>query len=171
MDELEKSPITGTEIAYLYICHRKLWLFRKWIRPENEHTNVQIGKFIQESTFLRHMNKKEVPLGHIGRVDWAELDKGVIHEMKKSKAPANAENAQTRYYIWWMRSKGIPIYECIIHYPKQKRTKKMIWDKEMGEHVEQDLAEVRKIIYLSKVPSVNEKTYCKSCAYEEFCFA
>jgi CRISPR-associated exonuclease Cas4 len=78
MDELEKSPITGTEIAYLYICHRKLWLFRKGIRPENEHTNVQIGKFIQESTFLRHMNKKEVPLGHIGRVDWAELDKGVI---------------------------------------------------------------------------------------------
>ena len=171
MYELKHSPITGTEIVYLYICHRKLWLFRKGIRPENEHANVQMGKFIQESTFLRHQNKKEIPLGHIGRVDWAELDKGIIHEVKKGRAPSKAEDAQTRYYLWWMRSKGIPVTECVIHYPKQKRTKKLSWDLKVAKAVEQDLAEVRKIISLSMVPPLTEKTYCKSCAYEEFCFA
>jgi CRISPR-associated exonuclease Cas4 len=52
--------ITGTEVSYLYICHRKLWLFHHGIRMEAENTHVQIGRLIQEETFSRH--PKEIPL-------------------------------------------------------------------------------------------------------------
>ncbi|MBW2111283.1 MAG: CRISPR-associated protein Cas4 [Deltaproteobacteria bacterium] len=163
--------ITGTEMAYLYICPRKLWLFHHGIRPENEHVNVQIGRFIQESTFTRQDNKKELVLGNIGVVDWAELGKGIIHETKKGKAPARAEDAQVRYYMWWMRKHGICIHTAIIHYPKQKRTRKLFWTQDMAFSVKNDLAQARDVVVAAVPPAFNLKNICKNCAYQEFCLA
>ncbi|NCD33749.1 MAG: CRISPR-associated protein Cas4 [Spartobacteria bacterium] len=164
-------PITGTEMAYLYICPRKLWLFHHGIRPENEHVNVQIGRHIQETTFMRQENKKELALGNIGVVDWAELDKGLIHETKKSTCPAQAEVAQTRYYMWWMRHHGMDIHCCIIHYPKQRRTKELKWDEAMNALVEEDLQRARALVAQSTPPVFECKSICKNCAYQEYCMA
>jgi CRISPR-associated exonuclease Cas4 len=167
----EQKIITGTEIAYLHVCPRKLWLFHHGIRPENEHSNVQIGRFVQETSFTRHENEKELVLGNIGVVDWAELDKGVIHEIKKGKAPFGAEEAQVRYYMWWLRARGVNVHTCIIHYPKQKRTRVLPWIAEMEESVGADLTKARRIVESSQAPLPAAGTICKSCAYEEFCFA
>lgn len=163
--------ITGTEIAYLYICRRKLWLFHHGIRPENEYGNVQIGRFIQETTFTRHEDKKEIVLGTIGVVDWAEINRGIIHEIKKSKAPARAEDAQVRYYMWWMRTHGMNIHTAIIHYPKQRRTRKLPWTQNMEETVLKDLFDARNVVKSPAPPGLNSMAICKSCAYQEFCFA
>lgn len=162
--------ITGTEIAYLYICRRKLWLFHHGVRLENEHANVQIGRFIQQSTFTRYENRKEIVLGNIGVVDRAELKKGIIHETKKGKAPAKADEAQVCYYMWWMRNHGIKIHTCIIHYPKQKRTRELAWTPDMEQAVKDNLAEARKIVNGSVPPVFTAKNICKRCAYQEFCF-
>lgn len=169
--ETNPYPITGTEIAYLHICRRKLWLFHHGIRPENEHSNVQVGRFIQESTFTRHENNKEISLGRIGVVDWAELDKGIIHEIKKGKAPGKAELAQTRYYMWWMRKRGMNIHTCIIHYPSKKRTERMVWHDEMVVKAEEDLRHARKICDRSSPPKYLPLPYCEKCAYQEYCAA
>lgn len=163
--------ITGTQMAYLHICPRKLWLFRHGIRPEQENVNVQIGKHIQETTFERQENKKEVALGGIGVVDWAELNKGIIHETKKGKCPANAEVAQTRYYMWWMRNNGMSVERCIIHYPKQRRTKELPWSEEMNQLVAEDLQRAAAIIVQPQPPPFEYKSICKSCAYQELCMA
>jgi len=64
---------------------------------ESENSHVQIGKLIQEDSFSRH--PKEIPIGDIGVIDWAEFKRGVIHETKKAKCPKDAEIAQTRYYL------------------------------------------------------------------------
>jgi len=163
----KEQTITGTEMAYLYICPRKLWLFHNGIRPENEHVNVQIGRLIQETTFSHH--EKEIPLGEIGVIDWAEFKHGRIHETKKGKCPGDAEIAQTRYYLWWLRRNGANIDTCIIHYPKQKETKELKWDDSMSIDVENDLKCAREIIGLTVPPEFKELKYCRSCAYFDFC--
>jgi len=170
-DIFNHTLITGTEIAYLYICPRKLWLFHHGIRPENEYVNVQIGRHIQETTFTRQENKKELALGGIGVVDWAELNKGVIHETKKSKCPAQAEFAQTRYYMWWMRHNGMDIHTCIIHYPKQRRTKVLEWDESMNAQVNADLKQARTLVGAASPPTFEYRNICKNCAYQEYCMA
>lgn len=159
--------IKGKEIEYLYVCIRKLWLFHHGIRPEMENQNVQIGMLIGETTFSRH--EKEIALGEIGVIDWAEFKHGRIHETKKSKCPGDAEIAQTRYYLWWLRENGANIDTCIIHYPKQKITKELKWDDLMSEDVENDLKRAREIIGLTSPPEFKELKYCRSCAYFEFC--
>ncbi|MDD4736954.1 MAG: CRISPR-associated protein Cas4 [Kiritimatiellae bacterium] len=158
-------------MAYLYICPRKLWLFHHGIRPENEHVNVQIGRHIQETSYERQEARKEIALGGIGVVDWAELDKCVIHEVKKSKCPRHAEVAQTRYYMWWMREHGIPIKRCVIHYPKQRRTWNLDWTDDMTERVQDDLARACAVIALPVPPPFECMSICKKCAYEEYCSA
>ncbi len=161
--------ITGTEMVYLHLCRRKLWLFHHGIRPENENVAVQIGKLIGEKSFGRA--KKELKLGDIGVVDWAELQHGVIHETKKAKCPMGAEVAQVRYYLWWMREQGMNIDRCLIHYPKQKRTREVVWEDSMRPQVEQDLSEARAIVASPRPPAFNKLKWCRSCAYAEFCMA
>ena len=156
-------------MAYLHICRRKLWLFHHGIRPENENTAVQIGRHIGESTFKR--THKEIKLGDIGVVDWAELPHGVIHETKKAKCPMQADFAQVRYYLWWMRSHGIGVERAIIHYPKQKRTTEIVWDGTMDEQVEADLTSARNIVAQPAPPEFQPLKWCKRCAYAEFCMA
>ena len=160
---------TGTEIAYLHICQRKLWLFHHGIRLESENTNVQIGKFIQQTTFTRHEKRKEIALGNMGVVDWAELDKGIIHEIKKGKAPANAEDAQVRYYMWWMHRHGIDIHTGVIHYPKQKRTRSISWSSEMENMVAEDLKKAAEVVSATMPPKFEPMNICGNCAYQEFC--
>ncbi len=164
-----QSTITGTQMAYLYLCRRKLWLHYHGFRPENQNVAVQIGKQIGDSTFQRA--KKELPLGDIGVIDWAELKHGVIHETKSAKCPKNAEVAQTRYYLWWMREQGMNVDRCVVHYPKQKRTKEINWTDSMKQDVQDDLAEARRIVAMPKPPPASKLPYCRSCAFQELCFA
>lgn len=163
------THITGTEIAYVYICKRKLWLFHHGIRPENEYGNVQIGRLIGESTFKRNEKDKEVPIGDIGVIDRIELKHGRIHETKKGKAPRNAEEAQTRYYLWWLRDHGVNVNTCVIHYPKQRNIHEVVWDDESEAKVRADLNEAEQIISGKYPPEFKQLSYCKSCAYEMYC--
>ena len=159
--------ITGTEVSYLYICHRKLWLFYFFIRMEAENTHVQIGRLIQEETFSRH--PKEIPLGDIGVIDWAELSHGIIHETKKARCPQNAEIAQTRYYLWWLRQHNVEVKRCVVHYPKQRKTKTVEWKEEMNMQVMEDLQVICNIVERDTPPNFTRLPWCKSCAYEEYC--
>ncbi|MCM8536729.1 MAG: CRISPR-associated protein Cas4 [Lentisphaeraceae bacterium] len=161
--------ITGKEIEYLYVCKRKLWLYRHGLRLELEFQNVQIGMHIQEATFKRE--EKDIPIGEIGVIDWAAFKHGVIHETKKGKTPGKGDVAQVRYYMWWLNNNGIRVDECKIHYPKMRQTKSVMWDDEANKAAEKDLAETRQILDQDKPPSIHKYPYCKSCAYQELCYA
>lgn len=163
------KKITGKEISYLYICQRKLWLFHHGLRPELEHVNVQIGMHIQESTFTRH--EKDIPIGNIGVIDWAEFDKGIIHETKKGRTPNKGDEAQVRYYMWWCNNHDINVVEARIHYPKLRKTNSLFWTEEMNAAVAADLKKCANIIEQSQPPDVQNYKYCKSCAYWEMCYA
>lgn len=161
--------ITGTEVSYLYICKRKLWLFHHGIKPENENINVQIGRHIQETTFKRE--EKDIPIGEVGVLDWAAFKHGIIHETKKGKTPGKGDIAQVRYYMWWLNKNGVRIKEAQIHYPKLRKMNKVLWNEEAKKHALQDMSGCRKIIDLIKPPEIITYPYCKSCAYFEICYA
>ena len=165
----EQGHITGTEISYLYICKRKLWLFHHGIKPENENINVQIGKHIQETAFKRE--EKDIPIGDVGVIDWAAFKHGIIHETKKGRTPGKGDEAQVRYYLWWLNKNGIAVNEAQIHYPTMKKTKVVKWNEDTDKQAELDVAACREIIGQAKPPAVCQYPYCKSCAYVELCYS
>jgi CRISPR-associated exonuclease Cas4 len=71
--------ITGTQISYYNICHRKLWLFSKNISTEHTSELVEIGNIIHENSYSR--SRKEVCLEGI-KVDLLESRRGLSMRLK-----------------------------------------------------------------------------------------
>jgi len=161
--------ITGKEIAYLYICRRKLWLFRCGLRPELENDNVRLGMRLNQTAFPRE--EKDIPIGEVGVIDWAAFKHGVIHEIKKGRAPGKGDEAQVRYYLWWLNGHGIPAAQAIIHYPKIKKMHPVPWNETAAALAEQDIAAVQTVLAEPSPPPVVHRPYCKSCAYQEICYS
>lgn len=161
--------ITGQEISYLHICERKLWLFRHGIRPEMEYGNVQIGMLIGEKSFSRE--KKEIPLGEWGVLDWADFDGGIIHETKKGRSPGHGDRAQVGYYLWLLNTHGVRVDQAQIHYPVIRKTDVVEWNDECARQVENDIMTVRDLVRRETPPPLIRKGICRKCAYEEVCFA
>ncbi|HOF12951.1 MAG TPA: CRISPR-associated protein Cas4 [Spirochaetota bacterium] len=158
--------ITGTQIAYYIVCHRKLWLFNKNISLEHTSELVEIGNLIHEASYTR--KRKEINLEGI-KIDLLEAKRGIIHEVKKSKALEESHAWQLKYYIYYCKQIGIEV-EGIIDYPKLRRREKIILNMEDEEKIKNILNEIYVIMSDDKLPAVIKKPYCKKCSYYEFCY-
>jgi len=182
-----KKHITGTEVAYYFICARKLWFFAHNIQCEQESDAVRMGKHIHETSYKRE--QKEISIDGIIVVDWMDHDKKIIHEVKKSASMDIAHTWQLKYYMWYLEQKGIRIadeesvemnksdpeqrgYIGELNYPKLKQTKQIILSKADRKEIEEKiLPNIRKIINREKPPRTVEWKICKSCSYNELCYS
>lgn len=167
-DENTGMEITATEINYLHICPRKLWLFRHGIRPESENVNVQLGRLLDEEAFQR--KDKNIAFGESCVIDWASFKDGIIHETKKSRNPEKADIAQVKFYMYHMKMRGLRVESAVIHYPLSKRTVTIPWSDDIIELIRAEYEECMRIITSDKIPQLESRPYCKSCAYMEICF-
>ena len=124
LDDLDVSKVhvTGTMIAYYYICHRKLWLFSKGLNLENVSGNVNVikGKILHENRFTREPYK-EVYFDTV-KVDFLRFgDQVFVHEVKNSRKFEEAHVWQLKYYIYLLQQKGINCSFGVIHYPISMR--------------------------------------------------
>ena len=97
--------ITGTEVAYYFVCARKLWFFAHNIQCEQESDAVRMGRHIHETSYRRE--KKEISIDGVIVVDWIDHDKKVIHEVKKSASMEKAHTWQLKYYMWYLEQKVV----------------------------------------------------------------
>lgn len=163
--------ITGTHIAYLHTCSRKLWLFANGIQMEHTSQVVAEGKLIAETTYLDRARKyTELELDGI-KIDYYDAKNQVIHEVKKSDKVEHAHFAQVKYYLYILIKNGIDSPSAILEYPKMKQRQIVEWE-------ESDMAEVEKwkrkcysIIHQDVCPPLLKKSICKKCSYFDFCYA
>jgi CRISPR/Cas system-associated exonuclease Cas4 (RecB family) len=52
---LSQARITGTEINYLFVCHRKLWLFHHHIEMEHTSDYVALGQLQEPKHFSEEL--------------------------------------------------------------------------------------------------------------------
>lgn len=157
---------TGTQINYYFVCHRKLWLFTRDIRFEDENEYVQLGRLIDENSYKR--NKKQIEIGNI-KIDFID-QKGVIHEIKKSDRIEKAHIYQLKYYIYTLRGMGVEGITGEIDYPKLKKKETVVWEEADEAEFETIFSSIRDILGREKPPAVINQPYCKKCAYYEFCY-
>ncbi|HPB47970.1 MAG TPA: CRISPR-associated protein Cas4 [Exilispira sp.] len=158
--------ITGTQVAYYNVCYRKLWLFTKNISMEHTSELVEIGKLIHELSYSR--KKKEIRVDGI-TVDLLESKKGVIHEIKKSRALDQSHIWQLKYYLYYFKNIGLEM-EGLLDYPKLKKRERILLTEEDYKKMEQILKDIEKWISETVPPKVINKPYCKKCSYYEFCY-
>lgn len=189
--------ITGTHIAYYFICARKLWFFHHNIRCEYENDAVRLGKHIHETSYDRR--KKEVSIDGRIVVDWIDHEKKIVHEVKKSDRMETSHTWQLKYYMWYLEQKGLDVadentlglanedlkeleninlsdvkergYIGELNYPRLKKIKKVILTTKDRNRLEAEiLPEIERISVLEKPPDTIEWKVCKTCSYNELCY-
>lgn len=162
-----KKDITGIMIYYYEVCKRKLWYFYNEIQMEQGNENVEIGKVIDEETYIR--DKKHVNIDNIINIDFIRSRK-ILHEVKKSNKIEEASILQVKYYLYFLNKKGVKDIKGKIDYPLLKQSVDIELTDEDIIMIEEILGDIENIVKSSNAPSMQKKRICKSCAYYDLCF-
>lgn len=163
--------MTGTQIAYYFLCQRKLWFFTHNIDMEQTSDTVALGKFISDSTYAREKHEIQIADGedHIV-LDFYDAKTNLIHEVKKSDKMEEIHIWQVKFYIYVLEKKGIEGVTGEIDYPKLREKVKVVLTEKDKEEIEIIRAEIRGITERENPPDVINKTFCKQCAYYDLCY-
>ena len=162
-----KPIITGTQINYYFVCKRKLWLFSKNISMEQNSELVEIGSILHYTSYSR--KRKEIQLEGI-KIDFFEKNRGIIHEVKKSKSIENAHIWQLKYYLYYFKQLGINV-TGEINYPLLRKIEKIELTEDDEMEIEEIMKKIHQIISLEIPPKKQNKKICKKCSYFELCYA
>ncbi|NLR66618.1 Dna2/Cas4 domain-containing protein [Chitinophaga varians] len=162
--------ITGTHVAYLHTCKRKLWLFANGIQMEYTSDIVADGKLVAETTYLDRSRKyTELAIDGI-KIDFFNVKDKIVHEVKKSDKVEVAHVAQLKYYLSVLVRNGIVDPKGVIEYPRLKQKEYVEWNDEFLLQAKQWEDEICLIVQSDICPSIVKKGICKSCSYYELCY-
>lgn len=165
----EQTSITGTLVLYYYICPREVWLMARNLVPDQDDSNIDMGRFIQENTYER--DKKEISLGTI-KLDILRNEKGqvIIGEVKKSSKFEKSATMQLAFYLYELKKAGVEAAGELM-FPKEKKKVRVELDEQHIIEIEKAKKEILKIIYKESPPEPKKIQFCRNCAYAEFCWA
>lgn len=161
------NKITGVMFYYYFVCKRKLWLFSNEITLENDNENVQLGKLIDEDSYSD--KNKHILIENTINIDFLDKWK-VIHEIKKDQSIEEASIWQIKYYLYFLKNRGIDIEKGILDYPKLRKIQEIFLEEKDYEYIEIVIKEIQNILTKEKPSQQKEMPICKSCAYFEYCF-
>ncbi|AKL94556.1 CRISPR-associated RecB-family exonuclease Cas4 [Clostridium aceticum] len=128
---MEEIKITGTLIWYYYICKREVWLMSRQLTPDQEDSNIEIGRFFHEESYKK--NKKEISLGNIV-IDVIKKENGqlVVGEVKKTSKFKQSARMQLLFYLKQLKDLGIQASGSLM-FPKEK--KRGFFDRRKGGRI------------------------------------
>lgn len=161
--------ITGTLIWYYYICHREVWLMARNMVPDQDNSNVDLGRFIHEQSYQRE--KKEISLGHIKLDIVHKGSEGlVVGEVKKTSRFEVSARMQLAYYLTELEKAGLTA-KGELRFPKEKRRETVELTGEIRAKLDAAVRDILRIAYLDHPPEPVRIKFCKNCAYAEFCWS
>ena len=99
-----EERITGIMIYYYFVCKRKLWYFVNEINMEAEDENIILGKLLDENSYKR--DDKHINIDNVINIDFIKEHRE-LHEIKKSKALEEAGVWQVKYYLYYLKQRGV----------------------------------------------------------------
>lgn len=159
--------ISGVHVHYYLVCSRKLWLFAKGIRMEQESDRVLEGHVVHERSY-GYLDNKEVLIDNQFKID--VIDGDYIREVKLTSRMTEADRWQVLFYLWQLKLRGVA-KKGLISYPKERKTEEVILTEESEKRLEKMVDEINEVINLETPPPLKRLRYCTKCAYYFFCFA
>lgn len=163
--------ITGTHFNYFQVCHRKLWLLANGINMEQNSDLVYAGKLIHEESYPQRSERyEEIEIDGV-KVDFYDVKRKVIHEIKKSDKVEQAHEWQLKYYLYVFERNGIDGVSGILEYPKSRKTTEVFLSDVDRETILDMELKIREIISDESCPPIEKKGICRNCSFFDFCYA
>ncbi|NLW55904.1 MAG: CRISPR-associated protein Cas4 [Firmicutes bacterium] len=169
MRENRDLHVTGTLVWYYYICHREVSLMGRLITPDQDDSNVELGRFLHELRYAR--DKKEISLGNI-KIDIMRRDgeEIVIGEIKKTSRFKESARMQLGFYLKELKQRGIRA-RGELFFPEEKRRERVELTAELEAELDNVERDILRIIYQEYPPAPEKNKWCRRCAYAEFCWS
>lgn len=160
--------INGTMINYYSICHRSVWYLIHGLEAAQDHPFLEIGRFITQESYTR--SKKEVVFENL-KIDLVKKENNdvVVAEIKKSSKAKKSAQLQLAYYLYRLKEIGITARGELL-FPKEKKREKVLLTKELESTLQAVLLDIEEISKREKPPDLKKITYCRNCAYRDFCW-
>lgn len=162
-----EERITGVMVYYYFVCKRKLWYFCHEINMESQNEDVMLGKILDESSYQR--GEKHINIDNIINIDFIR-ERQELHEVKKSKAIEEASIWQIKYYLYYLKQRGVKEMKGKIDYPLLKKTLNVELKEDDIIRLTQVIEEITKIKKMENPPEFLGMKLCKNCAYHDLCF-
>ena len=162
-----ETRITGVMIYYYFVCKRKLWYFVHEINMESENENVMLGKLLDESSYQR--DDKHINIDNVINIDFIKEHKE-LHEIKKSRFIEEAGVWQMKYYLYYLKQRGVDGLKGRIDYPLLKKNLTVELTQEDEKRLEEIIREICLLIEEAYPPHFQSIKICNKCAYHDLCF-
>lgn len=157
--------VTGVMMQYYHVCKRELWFESRNVEIDRENATVVRGTRVDETAY----DDKRRNLS-VGMIALDLLDDGRIVEVKPSSALTEGAEMQLSYYLWYLdRVAGIE-KEGVLAHPRERRREPIELTDERVEAVEDAIRGIHGIVSQETPPPAEEKPFCESCAYHDFCW-
>lgn len=170
MDDLtvQNHNITGSLLNAYYICQRKAWLMARQFHPDEDHSDVAIGRMIHQERYKR--DRKEVWIDRL-KIDIVREEQNhlVVVEVKKSSKMEKATLMQLAFYLYALKKMGIPA-SGEIRYPEERKKEVFLLTDALEVELNEKIKEIEQFIAQHALPYVEQKRICFTCAYVDFCW-
>lgn len=136
------------------------------INMETENENVMLGKFLDESSYKR--DDKHINIDNVINIDFIKEQKE-LHEIKKSRAIEEAGVWQVKYYLYYLKQRGVMGLKAKIDYPLLKKNLIVKLTDEDEKQLAKIISDIIHLREQLQPPEFNVKKICAKCAYHDLC--
>lgn len=162
-----ENRVTGVMVYYYFVCKRKLWYFIHEINMENENEDILLGKLLDENSYKR--DDKHINIDNVINIDFMK-ERKEIHEIKKSRAIEEAGIWQVKYYLYYLKQRGVVGLRAKIDYPLLKKNLVIELTKEDEERLAEVIHDIIILREQVQPPYFTSQKICTKCAYHDLCF-
>lgn len=160
------KKITGMMVYYYNVCKRKLWFFSNEINMEDCSEDVKIGVLLDQKSYGRE--DKHINIDNVINIDFFG-NENILNEIKKSNKIEEATIWQVKYYLYYLKQRGVVI-TAKIDYPLLKKNVYVELTDEDEINIEAMLQDIESITDSDTVPDKLQSGICKKCAYYDLCY-
>lgn len=159
--------VTGVMMQYYEVCKRELWFASRHLEIDRDNTAVVRGTKVDESAY----EDKRRNISIDGTIAIDVLEDGRVMEVKPSSSLVGPAKLQLLYYLWYLdRVVGVT-RDGVLAHPTERTRESVELTDENVEWVEDAIRGVHDVVTSDSPPPAEEKPFCESCAYHDFCWS
>lgn len=157
--------VTGVMMQYYHVCERELWFESRNLEIDRENPTVVRGTRVDDTAYSG--NRRNLSLGMIA-LDL--LEDGRVVEVKPSSSLTEPATMQLAYYLWYLeRVAGIE-KDGVLAHPRERNRESIELTDKRADKVEDAIRGIHDVVSRETPPPAEEKPFCDSCAYHDFCW-
>lgn len=157
--------VTGVQMQYYHVCERELWFESRHLEIDRENPTVVRGTEVDETAYERKRRNL-----HLGMISLDVLDNGRVVEVKPSSTLAEPARMQLLYYLWYLDRVANVEAEGVLAHPRERKREIVELTSDRVEKVEDAICGIYELTERERPPPAEEKPFCESCAYHDFCW-